>query len=75
MTQNDGQYAWMIERRAEIGNESSAPLWWDSCKFSPDPNQGIRFARKEDADKVIAAMGFMHTIATDHKWFDSQSPE
>lgn len=68
MSSNDSDYAWMIERRSEAGNESSAPLWWDGRDFSPDPNSGVRFARKEDADTVARTHGFQHVTATDHVW-------
>lgn len=67
------EYAWMIERRSVIGNESAPPLWWDGRDFSPDPNAGIRFARKEDAQKVIDTHGLMHSTATDHGWFKREA--
>ena len=65
---NSKNYAWMIERRAIIGNSSSLPLWWDGRDFTPDPNGGIRFSRKEDAETVITTHGLMHAVATDHEW-------
>ena len=65
--------AWMIECKECFTG------WWDGrvhggmidCRFfDKDPNKGVRFARKEDAERVIAACGHSCQIATNHMWFD-----
>ena len=45
---HSGEYAWMIERRADIGNESSTQLWWDGRYFS----HGLMHATATDHEWV-----------------------
>jgi hypothetical protein len=66
-----GEAAWMIECKEDFTG------WWDGalrngmidCRFfSKDPNDCIRFARKEDAERAIARGGHSCQIATEHMW-------
>ena len=65
--------AWLIE-------DQCAPQarWWRGVGFSTDANEAIRFARKEDADKVILTtltdVDFP-LIATDHGWYGEKCGE
>ncbi len=66
---------WMIELQSNDGAK-----WWtavevDGLVFSRDPNKGVRFSRKEDAELVIQAMRdreehqyWDEAYATDHMW-------
>lgn len=62
--------AWMIEADG---------TWWtgraaDSTAFSKDPNEGVRFARFEDAERVKHWLLEKHAFAlrsTEHVWMDS----
>jgi hypothetical protein len=60
---------WMIEdRNAPRGR------WWSGFGYSYEPNEAIRFARKEDADKVILTVLAdepYSLIATEHIWNDN----
>jgi hypothetical protein len=66
----DGDVAWMIE----CGNGFTG--WWTGreppdCRFfDKDPNKGVRFATKEEAEQVIKTRGNSCMIATDHLWLD-----
>ena len=69
-----GECAWMIERR------SVALSWFTgegfdagSDGFGSDPHSGIRFARREDAEKVIEVLGLLYAIATEHKWYKAST--
>jgi hypothetical protein len=71
---------WMIEAtQAQCEQHSiNAPAWWAGVDphidevFSSDPNEGVRFSRKEDAEKVIRGWGYTlenpWVKATDHRW-------
>ncbi len=59
---------WLIEcKNSFVG-------WWNgetqlSCPlFDTDPNKAVRFARKEDAEKVINRLGNSCMVATAHQW-------
>jgi hypothetical protein len=65
------EVAWMIECKEGFTG------WWDGmlrngmidCRFfSKDPNDCIRFARKEDAERAITRGGHSCQIATEHMW-------
>lgn len=69
------EQGWMIERR------TLPPLWWtgdhirheDQREWSSDPNECIRFARKEDAEMVmVGVLGLKlpspNVEATEHGW-------
>lgn len=59
---------WLVESKFK----SATPRWWngkqdgDGVNVTADPNAAIRFARKEDAEKVAAGMHMFH--ATEHVW-------
>lgn len=69
---NAQQVAWLVE--SEPGG-----LWWDGRFvsrgidprfFTRDPNEAIRFARREDAEKVAASSSALK--ATEHVWMAAQ---
>ena len=39
-------------------------------KYTPDSNQALRFARKEDAELFMRVFDYflLHAVATEHKW-------
>lgn len=56
---------WMIEFR------DPAPRWWDGVRFTSDPNKGVRFVRREDAERATLAVGDEwrdDAIVTEHVW-------
>jgi hypothetical protein len=61
---------WMIEKK-------DAPIWWagfparhGAMSWTIDPNIGIRFARKVDAELCAIAQGYSLSSvkATEHEW-------
>lgn len=66
--------AWLIEEDSEAG--PNGRWWrggnkWNADNFSADANEAIRFARKEDAEKVIRttlADEAYRLVATEHGW-------
>jgi hypothetical protein len=64
------EVAWMIECKEGFTG------WWDGreppdCRFfDKDPNEGVRFTTKEEAEQVIKTRGNSCMIATEHKWVD-----
>jgi hypothetical protein len=64
--------------------EGSDPIWWTGinenimsegfASWSHDPNDGVRFCRKEDAERVIIGLGYsldnLWMKATEHIWSD-----
>lgn len=52
--------AWLIGQFPKGG----APLWWDSFKWTHNLSEAVRFARKEDAEKVIRANQIRGAVAT-----------
>jgi hypothetical protein len=57
---SDVEEAWMIE--------DAGGAWWTGDGWSRDPNAGIRFARKVDAERVVAALAIGSATATGHMW-------
>ena len=69
---NVQQVAWLVESEPD-------GLWWDGRFvsrgidprfFTRDPNEAIRFARREDAEKVASSSSALK--ATEHIWLASQ---
>lgn len=66
------EYGWVIER----GDSSPAsPLYWAgpllndfSGRWSQDHLDAIRFARKRDAENVMAHFDHLHCRACEHIW-------
>jgi len=62
---------WLIEFSQRV---SAQPCWYgktdDGLGQTTDPNKALRFARKEDAETVIADIGWTEARATDHMWCD-----
>lgn len=60
------QYAWLIE--GNVGPRG--PVYWgivgDQTGWTGDPWRAIRFARKDDAEAIIAARGFPGCKAVEH---------
>lgn len=61
---------WLIE-------DKYAPRgrWWCGYGYSYEANEAIRFARKDDADKVILTALANETftlIATEHMWHNNE---
>ncbi len=63
---------WMIEIDGTVN--SGRTVWWTgrAWSFSPDPNKGVRFCRKQDAEAVLALLvkeGLREPcIVTEHVW-------
>ncbi len=64
---------WMIEGK----DYKDVPMWWRGAtikgsnynNFSSDSLDGIRFARKEDAEKAMYALfSGAEVTATEHEW-------
>jgi len=66
--------AWMIEWIHPVDRQG--PLWRAGAirssvdDWTDDPNQGIRFSRKSDAEKVIDGLSYSARLlcATEHQW-------
>lgn len=62
-------FVWMLELPTVTG-----PSWWAGAStWSYDPHEGVRFARKEDAERVrdsgsllLAPMYAHEVVATEH---------
>jgi hypothetical protein len=73
------EYGWVIER----GDSSPAsPLYWAgpspndfSGRWSQDHLDAIRFARKRDAENVMAHFDHLHCRACDHIWTGSRNDD
>lgn len=72
--QEPDEAGWMIECSHGFTG------WWDGriiqgmvdCRFfNTDPNKGVRFARREDAERVIKSCGNSCQIATGHSWISN----
>lgn len=70
---------WLIERRNVRGeaqwleswigfNDSGPEEWIDADRWTKDSLKAIRFARKEDAERVIKVFEWPGTSATEHMW-------
>lgn len=62
------EIGWLIEHRPGC-------TWWDGRSpeaFTTDPNDCVRFARKEDAERVLTNVIAPHNreacIVTEHMW-------
>ena len=42
--------------------------------WTKDASKALRFARKTDADAVIAALGWTEAVATEHQWLKPKAP-
>lgn len=66
-----GEVAWLIETAPEPGKD---PLWWTGLSVAPlshDSEQAVRFARRRDAERVIATIlptWRQDFVATQHEW-------
>jgi len=67
----DAETGFMIEKHNPM------PMWWNGClkregngSWSTDPNDGIRFSRKVDAELCAIAQGFSlsKVLITEHRW-------
>jgi hypothetical protein len=57
--------AWLIE------NQGSGPIYFqleDDNDWTMDHNAALHFARKQDAEKVIAYYGWTAAKAVEHMW-------
>ncbi len=65
---------WLIELRQPKAEFISArPAWWgdtggDVLGWTEDHAKAVRFARKQDAEMVIADIGWTEAFATEHMW-------
>ena len=57
------EFGWLIEN-----DWNERPEWWRPLKWTTDANEAVRFARKEDAERVIREMLFANAHATEHIW-------
>jgi hypothetical protein len=57
--------AWLIES----ANHTTGYQWWAGGSWTRDASRAARFARKEDAEAVIAGLwpGVPH-LAVEHAW-------
>lgn len=65
--------AWLIEDKY-----TPHVRWWAGYGYSSDANEAIRFARKEDANRVILTVLAHETFtlhAVEHGWHDGDVPE
>lgn len=71
--------AWLIE----LPRAGSTPTWFtgrNPVLFSDDANEAIRFARKQDAEAMIAGWNgwelpmIVGAVATEHAWMDGKPP-
>jgi hypothetical protein len=60
----EDETGWMIERQIA----GRAHWWTGAIGWSYDNQEGIRFARKLDAERVIAAHGLADSVALEHMW-------
>lgn len=67
---SEPEYGWLVE----IAYTDGTPHWWsgrggDDC-WTKNSLDAIRYARKEDAEKVIEYFGWTSppVIATEHQW-------
>ena len=59
------EFAWLIEF------PGSRPAWWDGRGPDTgvlDASDAVRFARKEDAERVLAWIVTRDGIVTEHGW-------
>lgn len=67
------ELGWLIELKSHHNNP---PTWWGisangkEWAWVTDSMQAVRFAREIDAQRVIAAFGWMNCLATEHLWTD-----
>lgn len=62
--------AWLVELKA------STPCWWsysvqgseDAEDWITDSLKAIRFARRQDAESVIAYYGWTEAFSSEHQW-------
>lgn len=54
---------WLVELRKLDG-----PLWWKGDGWTTDPNVAVRFARADDAQRIIDTFRFRNAIPTEHQW-------
>lgn len=68
------EYAWLIERKhtmqeiCEYLTVKHTGFYW-----TEDHKSAIRFARKEDADNMIDAFGWMGAYPAEHGWDNHES--
>lgn len=61
-----GYSAWMVE--ADEGASTNYFILADDNNWTFDRNKAVHFARKQDADEVIAYYGFTRARAAEHRW-------
>ena len=64
---------WLIEHHYDIP-ESGVRYWaglevyGDESVWTPDPSAAIRFARREDAEKIVPALHWEKIVVAEHVW-------
>lgn len=61
------EIGWLVE----IPEFYGGPVWWTGSDYTRESTEALRFARKQDAEKMIDAMGGGSMVATEHKWVAS----
>lgn len=64
------EIAWLIEDK-----DAGHARWWHGRGFSADSHEAVRFARRDDAEKVIRYLADKYVyplIATEHAWDDGK---
>lgn len=64
------EIGWLIERQDTV---SVRALWWTGLGWTTESLDAVRFAREQDANKVIATRRFAElcdatVTATEHMW-------
>lgn len=60
----------MIGYVVEVGWLIEAPnlMWWTGDGWTFDSLQAVRFARRQDAEKMIKVQGLDGRFAVEHEW-------
>lgn len=71
------EYGWLIERRPD---GTPGPAYYDinpdvSGFWTLDHNEALRFARKIDAERMIAYLGIEEGDPVEHAWCDGPDNE
>jgi hypothetical protein len=74
--------SWLIEM--PMATFGGPPCWWTgeyrsgklNHQWSTDPLDAVRFARKEDAERVLhGTLRLKEAIATEHQWIGAKETE
>lgn len=65
--------AWLIELKPSVSRQ---PTWYGETDegilgMTRDPNKAVRFARKCDAEIVLADIGWTEAFVCEHAWHDA----